>query len=172
MIFKVKFQRVRASPKYVILTSSGIWFLSPNYSRNFVEYTFTRETELGHDLGTISETIKKPASSDESEASCMLPKNPTWRRRRRKRRRKTIHWHINKSCCLFMFFLFIILCSLFLLARPRTVRPILWPSPAPGVRWSSTRPRSATWQPPPFSTLDSLSHTHLRSRCSGVKLVL
>ena len=62
------------SPKHVILTSE-IWFLSPNYSRNFVKYTITGETGQGHDLGTICETIKKPLSK-QLFLSCFSVKCP------------------------------------------------------------------------------------------------
>ena len=51
----------RYSPKYVILTR-GIRVLSPNYTWKRVKYTFTLGSGPGHDLGTISETIKNPAS--------------------------------------------------------------------------------------------------------------
>ena len=36
--------------------------LSPNYPRRRIKYAFTLRCGPGHDLGTISETIKKPAS--------------------------------------------------------------------------------------------------------------
>ena len=60
-IFEIKFQGVRAQNISFWPVESD--FLCPNYSRKLVKYTFTLVSGPGHDLGTISETIKKPASA-------------------------------------------------------------------------------------------------------------